>query len=137
MGNFAVWNYDGFEMSALTVMPMESTGVVRGYIVRHDESYTIGRALESSDGTYAVSVYYVYHPSEATCRAVERLRVERRPVESFHLMTDRIVAGRDQVGVAIYCSSGYGIWCGSVLDIDEARAMLDYEMDKYTNATIN
>jgi hypothetical protein len=24
-----------------------------------------------------------------------------------------------------------------VLDIDEARAMLDYEMDKYTNATIN
>lgn len=41
------------------------------------------------------------------------------------------------MGAAVFCSSGQGIWCGSVLDIEEARAMMDGEMDDYVNATIN
>lgn len=95
MDHFAVWNYSGFEMTALTVVPYESLQVVRGYIVRHDESYTIGRAMTSEDGSYAPSVYYVYHPSEATCKAVERLRVTGDRVLSYHLMAKGIVGGRD------------------------------------------
>lgn len=95
MDHFAVWNYSGFEMTALTVVPYESLQVVRGYIVRHDESYTIGRAMTSEDGSYAPSVYYVYHPSEATCKAVERLRVTGDRVFSYHLMAKGIVGGRD------------------------------------------
>lgn len=53
---FGVVNAPGFEVNAKTIVPMG--GLVEGYIVRHDESFTINRSL--SVGGYSPSVYYVY-----------------------------------------------------------------------------
>lgn len=132
LDHFRVVNAPGFETRCKTLVPLR--GVFEGYVVRHDESFTINRFL--SRGTYAPSVYYVYEPSHLTCDSVEELRERGTRPERWRLMTSEIERGRDEVGLSIFCRDGYGIWIGSELDIEEARALFDHTMDKYVNATI-
>jgi homospermidine synthase len=130
---FGVVNAPGFEVIAKTITPMG--GLVEGYVVRHDESFTISRSLTSGD--YSPSVYYVYQPSSLTVDSVEELRRTGRPVDSYRLMTEEIQEGRDEVGVSLFCRGGSGLFVGSLLDIEEARELFDGKMSKYVNATIN
>jgi homospermidine synthase len=66
--NFRVWRAPGLCMEAETVLPM--AGRVRGMVVRHDESFTIARALSDEATGYSPSVYYVYRPSDAAMESV-------------------------------------------------------------------
>ncbi len=54
--HFRIVNAPGFETKCKTLVPLR--GVFEGYVVRHDESFTINRFL--TRGAYAPSVYYVY-----------------------------------------------------------------------------
>ncbi len=130
---YRVFNLPGFEMTCRTQLPIG--GLRRGYMVRHDENYTISRWLATERSR--PSVYYVYSPSPAATESVEELRRTGSPQGRFELLTESIREGRDEVGLTMYRRDGTCLWVGSELDIDEARALFDREMDKYVNATIN
>ena len=117
------------------MLPM--AGRVRGMVVRHDESYTIAQTLSDSSVQYSPSVYYVYQPSSAARESVAELKRDRRPPGAWRLMSEGIVEGRDEVGLSIFMRGGAGLWVGSELDIDEARALYERRMDRWVNATIN
>lgn len=129
---FCVLRSCGFGTRARTWAPLH--GVFGGYVIRHDECNTIQRFL--ADGAYAPSVYYVYSPSAAAAASVEEMRAAGSPQRRWRLMAGDIADGVDEVGVALFCAGGRAAWAGSWLDVREARALLDHEMDEFVNATI-
>jgi len=84
---YRVFAWPGFEMMCRTMLPMG--GVQRGYMVRHDENYTLSRYLTTD--SYRPSVYYVYAPSDAASESVEEMRKTGQAQTSWKLMTDDIV----------------------------------------------
>ena len=113
-----------------------------GYVIRHDESNTIGKHLQVVDKTtnkitYKPSVYYVYHPCDAAKIAVEELKEkEFNYQDNWRLLTNDLTEdGQDILGLTFYLSNKEVYWIGSLLDTKEAREIYNNEFDKYINAT--
>jgi homospermidine synthase len=93
--------------------------------------------LSDEAARYSPSVYYVYRPSDAALASVAELKRDRRAPGAWRLMSEGIVEGRDEVGLSLFFRGGAGLWVGSELDIDEARALFEHRVDRWVNATIN
>jgi homospermidine synthase len=105
------------------------SGETRGMVVRHGEAFTMCEHLTVRDehGTpvYRPTVYYAYMPSDAAVASVVELRMrgwEMQPEQ--RILNDEIISGRDELGVLLLGHPYTAWWTGSLLSIDEARAIL-------------
>ncbi len=129
----------GCESFAHTYTPISKN--VLGMLIRHEEAYTICKALTLSDTTnkitYKPSVYYVYKPNDSAVASTMEARANNNtPQPTGRLMTDDIVEGRDELGVTLFFEDGDIYWIGSLLDIKEARLIYDNQYDNIINATV-
>ena len=119
----------GIETWVRTWVP---SGEIRGMVVRHGESFTMCEHLTVSDAygnaIYRPTVHYAYHPSDAAINSVLELRMrnwEMQPTQ--RILNDEIVSGRDELGVLLMGHPYKSWWTGSLLSIDEARAILPHQ----------
>ncbi len=104
-------------------------GEIRGMVIRHGEAFTLCEHLTVRDATgrdlYRPTVHYAYHPSDAGINSVLELRMrgwEMQPEQ--RILNDEIISGRDELGVLLMGHPYKSWWTGSLLSIDEARAVL-------------
>ena len=106
-----------------------STDIV-GMVVRHGEAVTISHYLTHTDdtGTYRPTVHYAYKPSPETRRCLQEVR-ERGYVmhPSWEILSDDITTGHDELGVLLMGHRLKSWWTGTVLSIDEARALVPHQ----------
>jgi homospermidine synthase len=107
-------------------------GETRGMVIRHGESFTMSEYLTVHDdagrAVYRPTVYYAYHPSDAAINSVLELRMrgwEMQPEQ--RILNDEIISGRDELGVLLMGHPYRSWWTGSLLSIDEARAVLPHQ----------
>ena len=108
------------------------SGEIRGMVVRHGESFTMCDHLTVSDpygnAIYRPTVHYAYHPSDAAINSVLELRMRNWEMQpSQRILNDEIVSGRDELGVLLMGHAYKSWWTGSLLSIDEARAILPHQ----------
>jgi homospermidine synthase len=104
-------------------------GEIIGMVVRHGEAFTISDHLtvwdaEGHTPLYRPTVHYAYLPTDAAMASLHELKMrnyEMQPRE--RIMTDEIVAGKDELGVLLLGHDLNGWWVGSQLDIEEARRL--------------
>ncbi len=109
------------------------SGEIRGMVVRHGESFTMSEHLTVTDPItgnpiYRPTVHYAYHPSDAAINSVLELRMrawEMQPTQ--RILNDEIISGRDELGVLLMGHPYQSWWTGSLLSIDEARAILPHQ----------
>jgi homospermidine synthase len=101
-------------------------------VIRHGEAFTINDHLtvRGRDGVviYRPTVHYAYCPTDAAIASVLELRMrdwDLQPTE--RIMNDEIVSGRDELGVLLMGHPFRSWWTGSLLSIDEARAVVGHQ----------
>jgi homospermidine synthase len=104
-------------------------GEIRGMVVRHGEALTISDHLTvwGGDGNpvYRPTVHYAYCPTDAAIASVLELRMRNWKMQSHQrILNDEITSGRDELGVLLMGHPYVSWWTGSLLSIDEARAVL-------------
>jgi homospermidine synthase len=134
INNPTVYQQVGMKSLAYSYTP---NGVFKGMLIRHEENLSIPRYLKSSDESYYPSTYYVYKPTR-NCQLYtdnydEKLSYHDTTINGG-LMTTSITDGRDELGVTIFLKDK-AYWCGSLLDIHEARRQYPSYMHPYINAT--
>lgn len=134
IGNPTVYEQVGMRSYAFSYTPR---GVFKGMLIRHEENLSIARYLKSADSSYYPSTYYVYKPTR-NCLLYTKNYDKNI---SYHdtsinggLMTTSITDGRDELGVTVFLKNKT-YWCGSLLDIHEARRQYPKYMHPYINAT--
>ena len=106
------------------------SGEIRGMVVRHGEALTMSEHLmvadpETGTAVYRPTVHYAYHPSDSAINSLLELRMrgwEMQPRQ--RILNDEIIAGRDELGVLLMGHPYKSWWTGSLLNIDEARAIV-------------
>jgi homospermidine synthase len=108
------------------------SGEIRGMVIRHGEAFTMCEHLTVHDErgrpVYRPTVHYAYHPSDAAINSVLELRMrgwEMQP--EWRILNDEIVSGRDELGVLLMGHPYTSWWTGSLLSIDEARAVVPHQ----------
>ena len=107
-------------------------GEIRGMVVRHGEALTISDHLTvwGDDGNpeYRPTVHYAYHPSDAAINSVLELRMRNWEMQSRQrILNDEITSGADELGVLLMGHPYRSWWTGSLLSIDQARAILPHQ----------
>jgi homospermidine synthase len=107
-------------------------GPTHGMVIRHGEAYTMCHHLTVKDASgkdiYRPTVHYAYCPSNDAIASVRELQMrnwEMQPQQ--RLLTDEIVSGRDELGVLLLGHDFNGWWTGSLLSIEETRAVLPHQ----------
>lgn len=105
-------------------------GPFDAYLITHNESISIAAYLtDDADGQppYRPTVYYAYRPTDATLASMQWLdeRAAGR-VRGARILRDEIVGGEDELGVLLLSGRYGGIWYGSHLGIERARALAPY-----------
>lgn len=136
-------NYITLKRRGMTTHLISYTPISKNYIgmmVRHDESFTIGRELsyyENNKLVHKPSVYYVYHPTDSTMASFYELRERNMEYQQKRrLLTHDIISGVDELGVSIFLKNGDIYWIGSLLDINEAREFFGEKHTEIINATV-
>ncbi|QKF94401.1 saccharopine dehydrogenase NADP-binding domain protein [Fadolivirus algeromassiliense] len=136
-------NYLSLKRRGMSTHLMSYTPISKNYIgmmVRHDESFTIGRELsyyENGKLLHKPSVYYVYRPTDSTLQSFYELRERNMEYQKTRrLLTHDIISGTDELGVTLFLNNGEIYWIGSLLDIDEAREFFGKEHVEIINATV-
>jgi homospermidine synthase len=107
-------------------------GEIRGMVVRHGEALTISDHLtvwgDDGNPVYRPTVHYAYHPSDAAVNSVLELRMRNWVMQSRQrILNDEIISGADELGVLLMGHPYRSWWTGSLLSIDEARAILPHQ----------
>ena len=107
-------------------------GESRGMVIRHGEAYTMCKHLtvKNPDGTdlYRPTVHYAYCPSDSAIASVHELKMRDWVMQpDQRILNDDIISGQDQLGVLLLGHDFGGWWTGSLLSIDEARAVLPHQ----------
>lgn len=102
-------------------------------VIRHGEAYGISKNLtvfneEDNNNTvlYRPTVHYAYLPSDSTISSLVEFRMHNYQLQpKLRILNNEIIDGADEVGVLLlgghYVSAW---WTGSILDIDQARALV-------------
>jgi homospermidine synthase len=104
-------------------------GEIVGMVVRHGEAFSISESLTvlGEDGTpvYRPTVHYAYCPCDSAIASLHELKMRNYKMqESYRIMEDDIVSGRDEMG-CLLMGHDYGAWwIGSLLDIEETRRLV-------------
>ena len=108
------------------------TGEIRGMVIRHGEALTINDHLtvwgQDGNPVYRPTVHYAYCPADAAISSVLELRMRNWEMQSRQrILNDEITSGRDELGVLLMGHPYKSWWTGSLLSIDEARAILPHQ----------
>jgi homospermidine synthase len=108
-------------------------GEIRGMVIRHGESFTMTDHLtvwdeagvDVGNPVYRPTVHYAYHPSDVAINSVLELRMRNWEMQPRQrILNDEIISGRDELGVLLMGHDYTAWWTGSLLSIEEARAIL-------------
>ncbi len=106
-------------------------GEITGMVVRHGEAFSISDRLtvwENDNAIYRPTVHYAYCPSDAAINSLHELEMRQYKLqEKQRIMSDEIISGRDELGVLLMGHDFKSWWCGSLLDIDEARRLVPHQ----------
>lgn len=104
------------------------SGDIVGMVIRHGEAFTICDHLTVWDGArpvYRPTVHYAYCPSDAAIASMHELEMRHWQMQPRQrILNDEIVSGRDELGVLLMGHDLKAWWTGSLLSIDEARALV-------------
>ena len=102
-----------------------------GYVVTHNESLSIPDYFTVWEGDKAVfrpTCHYAYHPCNDAILSLHEINGAGQVPEKKHILTaEEIISGGDDLGVFLYGHAKGGLWYGSRLSIDEARALAPYQ----------
>jgi len=104
-------------------------GEIRGMVIRHGEALTISDHLTvwgaNGNARYRPTVHYAYCPADAAINSVLELRMRNWEMQTRQrILNDEITSGRDELGVLLMGHPFRSWWTGSLLSIDEARAVV-------------
>ncbi|MEA3305649.1 MAG: saccharopine dehydrogenase C-terminal domain-containing protein [Candidatus Omnitrophota bacterium] len=106
-------------------------GEITGMVVRHGEAFGISDRLtvwENSKAIYRPTVHYAYCPCNAAINSLHELEMRQYKLqEKQRIMSDEIIDGRDELGVLVMGHDFKSWWCGSLLDIHEARRLVPHQ----------
>ena len=108
------------------------SGEIRGMVVRHGEALTISDHLtvwgEDGNPVYRPTVHYAYCPTDAAIASVLELRMSNWKMQTRQrILNDEITSGADELGVLLMGHPYRSWWTGSLLSIDQARAILPHQ----------
>ncbi|MBU1026562.1 MAG: saccharopine dehydrogenase NADP-binding domain-containing protein [Candidatus Margulisbacteria bacterium] len=103
-------------------------GEITGMVIRHGEAFSISDRLtvwENDEAVYRPTVHYAYCPSNAAINSLHELEMRQFEMQpKMRIMADEIIDGRDELGVLLMGHDFKSWWCGSLLDIHEARRLV-------------
>ena len=105
-------------------------GEIHGMVIRHGEAFTITDHLTVWDGDsarYRPTVHYAYCPTDSALASIHELKANHLvmpPRERQRILNDEIVSGADAMGILLMGHPYTSWWTGSVLAIDDARALV-------------
>ena len=106
-------------------------GEITGMVIRHGEAFSISDRLtvwENKKAVYRPTVHYAYCPSNAAINSLHELEMRQFKLqEKQRIMSDEIIDGRDELGVLLMGHDFNSWWCGSILDIHEARRLIPHQ----------
>ncbi len=106
-------------------------GEITGMVIRHGEAFSISDRLtvwEDEKAVYRPTVHYAYCPCDAAINSLHELEMRQFKLqERTRIMTDEIISGRDELGVLLMGHDFKSWWCGSLLDIEEARRLVPHQ----------
>jgi homospermidine synthase len=106
-------------------------GEITGMVIRHGEAFSISDRLtvwQDGKAVYRPTVHYAYCPSDAAINSLHELEMRQFNLqEKQRIMSDEIVEGADELGVLLMGHDFNSWWCGSLLDIHRARALVPHQ----------
>lgn len=106
-------------------------GEITGMVIRHGEAFSISDRLtvwENGRAVYRPTVHYAYCPCNAAINSLHELEMRQFSLqEKQRIMSDEIIDGRDELGVLLMGHDFNSWWCGSLLDIHEARRLVPHQ----------
>ncbi len=117
-----------FGMNTFVRSRVPSSEIV-GMIIRHGEAFSISEFLTvkgaRGKAVYRPTVHYAYLPCEYAVASLDEIREQEFVMhEKWRIMRDEIVCGYDELGVLLMGHDFQSWWCGTILDIDEARRLV-------------
>ncbi len=108
--------------------PLE--GPYHGFLITHAEAISIADYFTVRQGdrvVYRPTVHYAYHPCDDAVLSLHELAGKNwRMQTEKRILMDEIIQGIDELGVLLMGHAKGAYWYGSVLSIDEARALVPY-----------
>ncbi len=109
-------------------------GEVRGWLISHNEAFSIAAWLTLQHGDqvhYRPTVYYAYHPCDQAADSLQLLADgSRDAVTHTRVLKDELTGGVDELGVLLLSDRHPACWYGSQLSLARAR-----ELAPHNNAT--
>ncbi len=106
-------------------------GEITGMVVRHGEAFGISDRLtvwNNGKAVYRPTVHYAYCPCNAAINSLHELEMRQFKLQDkLRIMSDEIIDGRDELGVLLMGHDFKSWWCGSLLDIHEARRLVPHQ----------
>jgi homospermidine synthase len=103
-------------------------GVFPAMVIGHDETYTIGEQLTVRNGRrvrYRPTIYFAYQPCQAALESLQEcVESGGRLQARVRVLTEDLVSGKDQLGCLLMGPGFRSWWIGSLLSIEEARALI-------------
>ena len=106
-------------------------GACRGLLITHHETISTADFLtirKQGKVIYRPTVYYAYHPCEDALLSIHELAGRGwRPQTSKRIMNQEVAQGGvDALGILLMGHSMNAYWYGSLLNVDEARAIAPF-----------
>jgi homospermidine synthase len=106
-------------------------GEITGMVIRHGEAFTISDHLtvwEDGGPVYRPTVHYAYCPADVAMLSMHELEMRQFELqERQRIMGDEIISGQDQLGVLLMGHPYRAWWTGSLLSIEETRALAPHQ----------
>jgi homospermidine synthase len=107
------------------------SGEITGMVIRHGEAFSISDRLtvwENGEAVYRPTVHYAYCPSDSAINSLHELEMRQFHMqEKQRILSDEIIDGKDELGVLLMGHDFTSWWCGSLLDIHHARALVPHQ----------
>lgn len=104
------------------------SGPITGMVIRHGEAFSISDTLTVWDNkkvVYRPTVHYAYCPCDSAVNSLHEFEMRHYVPQLQHrIMTDEIIAGKDELGCLIMGHDFGAWWIGSSLDIQTARKLV-------------
>ncbi len=104
------------------------SGQIIGMVIRHGEAYSISNHLtvwEDDKAIYRPTVHYAYCPTDSAFNSLYEFRMRNYvPQEKKRILNDEIIAGADELGCLLMGHDFNAWWIGSLLNIEQARALV-------------
>ena len=106
-------------------------GEIVGMVIRHGEAFSISEYLtvvKHGVPVYRPTVHYAYMPCDAAIASLHELQTRNYELQpKLRIMSDDIVSGADELGCLLMGHDYDSWWIGSMLDINEARALVPHQ----------